>query len=84
MDLKKEYNSKKYIMVIHPEVVETEVSRDTNDILEALSQKSNESSKRILKIAKETQRISEIFEKLGSVERDVGFITQKNQKEIKK
>lgn len=73
----------KYIMVIKPEQVEAEVSHDITDILNGISLKVNESTKKIKLIAKETQRISDIFEKLGTVERDINFITAKNLNELK-
>jgi hypothetical protein len=37
VDLKKEYLQSKYIMVIKPEQVEAEVSRDIHDMLEGVS-----------------------------------------------
>lgn len=83
VDLKKEYMKEKYIMVIKPEQVEAVFSRNIDDILETNTQKINEVVKNIKIMSQDTKRIPEIFEKLGAVERDVGFITNKSQKEDK-
>jgi hypothetical protein len=75
IDLKKTFKNEKYIMVLKPEQAEAEENRNIDDILDGISQNINELTKNNKNISHETARIQEIFEKLGAVERDVGFIT---------